>query len=104
MPPTPGQHVAHEALVSGNIHEAQAQWARRRAAGKFEVGEADVDGDAAALFFLQAVGVDAGQRLDQRGFAVVDVPGGADDDGFHRPTVYRKAQAQRSQGEEGGPG
>ena len=45
--------------------------------------EADVDGDAAALFFFQAVGIDAGEGLDQRGLPVIDVPGGADDDGLH---------------------
>ena len=47
------------------------------------MGEAEVDGDAAALLFFQAVGVDAGQRFDQRGLAVVDVAGGADDDVLH---------------------
>ena len=41
--------------------------------------ETDIDGDAAALLFFQAVGVNAGQRLDQRGLAMVDVPGGAND-------------------------
>ena len=47
------------------------------------MGKADVDGDAAALFFFQTVGVNAGQRLDQRGLSVIDMPSGADDDGFH---------------------
>src|SRR2546422_6355799 len=40
--------------------------------------EAQVDSDAAALLLLPAVGVDAGQGLDQGRLAVVDVPGGAD--------------------------
>ncbi len=39
------------------------------------IGEAEVDGEAALLLLAQAVGVDAGQRLDERGLAVVDVPG-----------------------------
>ena len=51
------------------------------------MGKADVDGDAAALLFFQAVGVNAGQRLYQRGLAMVDVSGGADDDGLHSRTV-----------------
>lgn len=38
------------------------------------MGKADVDGDAAALFFFQAVGVDAGEGFDQRGLAVIDGP------------------------------
>ena len=45
------------------------------------VGEAEVDGDAAFLLFLQAIGVDAGQRLDQRGLAMVDMTCGSDDQG-----------------------
>ena len=50
--------------------------------------EADVDGNAAALFLFQAVGVNAGQGLDQRGFAVIDVPRGTDNDRLHCRTVY----------------
>ena len=54
---------------------------RGRAVGGRQVGEAEVDGDAARLLLLQPVGVDAGQRAHQRGLAVVDVAGGADDHG-----------------------
>ena len=77
-----GQHVADEALVAGNIDKADADRLARRA-GQIQVGKADIDGDAAALFFFQAVGVDAGQGAHQRALAVVDVAGGADNDGFH---------------------
>ena len=49
--------------------------------------EADIDSDAAAFFFFQAVGVDARQRLDQRGLAVVDMPGRTNDDRLHDVTV-----------------
>ena len=45
--------------------------------------ESDVDGDAAAFFFFQTIGVNASQRLDQRGLSVVDMPGSANDDRFH---------------------
>ncbi len=45
--------------------------------------KADVDGDAAALLFFETIGIDAGERFDQRGLAVVDVTCGADDDGLH---------------------
>jgi hypothetical protein len=55
-----GQHVVHQLLVPRHVDETE----RRR------VGVAEIDGDAARLLFLQAVAVDAGQRLDQR--AVVD--------------------------------
>ena len=51
--------------------------------GQREVGEAELDGDAAAPLLGQPVGVDAGERLHQRRLAVVDVAGGADDDPEH---------------------
>ena len=52
--------------------------ASRRLA-QVERGEAEVDGDPALLLGGEAVGVDAGQGADQRRLAVVDVPGGAED-------------------------
>ena len=74
----PGQHVLDEALVAGDVHEAQAQRGRQ-----LEVREAEVDGDAAPLLFFQAVGIDPGQRFDERGLAVIDVARGSDDDVLH---------------------
>jgi hypothetical protein len=44
------------------------------------VGKSDIDGDSASLLFIQAIGVNAGQRFYQRGLAMIDVPGGANDD------------------------
>ena len=46
-----------------------------------EVRVPDVDRHPAPALLGQAVGVDAGQRAQQRGLAVIDVPGRADDDG-----------------------
>jgi hypothetical protein len=45
--------------------------------------EAQVDRDAALLLFLQAIRVRSGERADERRLAVVDVPGGPDDDRHH---------------------
>ena len=73
-----GQHVLYEALVAGDIHESQKE--RRR---QLEMRKPKIDGDAAALFFLQAVGVDACQSLHQRGLAVIDMSRGADNDVLH---------------------
>ncbi len=69
-----GQHVADETLVAGDVDHAGA-----RAVGQREIGEAQVDRNPAFLFFLEAVGVLAGERLDKRGLAVIDMAGGADD-------------------------
>ena len=69
-----GEHVADEALVAGDVDDAGAG-----AVGQREVGEAEIDRNPALLFLLEAVGVLPGERLDQRGLAVIDVTGGADD-------------------------
>ena len=78
-----GEHVLDEPLMAGHVDEAEAQRGRER-----QVREAEVDGDAAPLFLFEAVGVDAGERLHQRGLAVIDVAGGADDDVFHAACCY----------------
>ena len=78
----PRQHVAHEALVPGNVDEPEPDGV---AAGKrqFQVRETDVNGDATALFFFQSISIDPGESFHQCGFSVIDVSRGADDDGLH---------------------
>jgi hypothetical protein len=56
--------------MAGNIDEFEPS----------QVRESEVNRNAAALFFFQAIGIDAGECFDQRGLAVIDVAGGADDD------------------------
>ena len=70
-----GQHVVDEALMSGHIDDSS-----HLAVGEPERGEAQVDGDAALLFFFEAVGFLPGQGADELGFAVVDMAGRTDDD------------------------
>ena len=79
MPVAPDDHVVDEPLVAGHVDEAEHAAVRQR-----QVGVAELDRDAARLLLLQAVGVDAGERLHQRGLAVVDVACGADDHGSSR--------------------
>ena len=67
-----GEHVLHEALVAGDVDEADLVVVGEPAR------ESEVDGDAAALLLGEAVGVDAGERAHERGLAVIDVAGGAD--------------------------
>ena len=66
-------HVVDEAVVTGHVDEADAT---RTDIG---VGEAQVDGQAATLFFRQAVGVDARKRSYDRRLAVIDVTSKGDD-------------------------
>lgn len=70
-----GQHILDEALMPGDIDKAKIA----------EVREAQVDGNAAALFLFETIGINAGECADQRRLAVVDVSGGAHDD----PSVER---------------
>src|SRR5471032_1602100 len=83
-----GQHVVHEALVARHVDEAQLP-----AVAEVAVGIAEVDRDAARLLFLEAVGIDAGQRFDQCSLAVVDVPRGADDQGVSSASCAAKADS-----------
>ena len=80
------QHVAHKALVAGHIDEAYANPAAI-GGGEFEVSKPDIDRNATPLFFFETVGINAGQRFDERSLAVIDMSGRADDDGFHSATV-----------------
>ena len=77
--PGAGDHRAHEGLVAGDVDDAG-----RESAAELPGGEAELDGDAAALLLGEAVGVDAGEGADEGGLAVVDVAGGADDHGAGR--------------------
>ncbi len=49
--------------------------------------EAEVERDAAPLLLLEAVAVDAGERANERGLAVIDMAGGADEKRSHRCTL-----------------
>ena len=61
-------HLADEFLVSRHVDDADRLSRRQR-----EWREAELDGHAALLFLGEAVAVDAGQTLDERRLAVVDV-------------------------------
>ena len=43
--------------------------------------EAQINSDATALLLCQPIGVNAGERFDQFGLTVVNMPGGTHDDG-----------------------
>ena len=86
-----GQHVLDEALVAGHVHDLDGGTTRL-----LEEGEAEVDGDPARFLLGQAVGVGAGQRLDERGLAVVDVPGRSHDHVLHAREMSRCASAGTS--------
>ena len=55
-----GQHIVHELLVARHIDKAEHLAVRRR-----QISKAEIDGNAASFFFLEAIGVDAGERAHQ---------------------------------------
>ena len=66
-------HRPHEPLVARHIHHRQPPSGRQ-----LERRVAELDRDAPRPLLRQPVGVDAGQRRDQRRLPVIDVPGGAE--------------------------
>src|SRR5262245_33859081 len=76
-----GEHVFHESLVPRHVDKADAHITQ------IKIGETNVDRDAASFLFRQPICIDARQRAHQRRLAMVDMAGGADDDGFHNLMV-----------------
>ena len=70
----PGEHVADEALVAGDVDEGQVL-----ARGQRRPRVAEVDRQAATVLLGPAVGLDAGERAHEGRLAVVDVTSGRDD-------------------------
>ena len=77
-------HRVDEPLMPRHIDDADAHAVRQ-----VEVGEAEFDGESTLFFFFKAVRFDAGERLDQLRFAMVDMPGGAEDNMFHDAVFKR---------------
>ena len=73
-----GHHVLDEFLVTRDVDQPEL-----KPVG-FPVGKTQVDRNAAGLLFRQPVRIDTGQSPDESGLAVIDVPGGADQDMFDR--------------------
>ena len=91
MPPTPASMFLTKRSWPGHVDDLD-----REPVGLLQEREAEVDRDAARLLLRQPVGVGAGERLDQRGLAVVDVPGGADDDVRRRRALMTRCGERRA--------
>ena len=90
------EHVADEPVVAGDVDEVQLG-----AIGQREVRVPDVDRHPAAALLRKAVGVDAGERAEERRLAVVDMAGRADDHGHGsraRPSAAAIAPGSRDSG------
>ena len=76
MPVAPASMLCTNFSCPGTSTKPSTDAVRRR-----QIGKAEIDRDAARFLLLQAIGIDAGQRAHQRGLAVIDMAGGADDHG-----------------------
>ena len=85
-----GQHVGEEALVPRHVDKAELG-----AVGQRRIGEAEIDRQPAPLLLRQAIGVDPGQRLHQRGLAVIDMAGGGEDHGCRAASAGKLAEEGR---------
>ena len=66
-----GHHRVNESFMPGNVDQREAR------AVVVEMRESQLDRDAAAFLLGQSIDRAAGQRVDERRFAVVDMPGQA---------------------------
>ncbi len=83
------QHIGEKLLMARYVDKPRHAPVRLR-----PVGVAEVNGHATLLLFRQPVGVDAGERLQQRGFAVVDVPGSCNN---HFNNLFKKRDSSSRQ-------
>ena len=72
----PRQHITHEPLVPRHIHKPNSNLP------KIQEREPQINRDSSPLFFRQPIRISSGQRLDQRRFAVIDMPRGPDNNVF----------------------
>src|SRR5438309_3583728 len=77
------QHVLHKAFVTGNIDKADTDLPQ------IEIRKTNIDRDAAALFFRQAISIDTRERAHQRSLAVIYMPSRTNNDRLHLELVGR---------------
>ena len=88
----PGHHVPDEPLVARDIDDPEGP-----AVGKGQRGEPEFDRDPPLLFLLEPVGIHAGEALDQRRLAVIDMAGRAHHDMLHAPKSTRLTRFSQQQ-------
>ena len=71
-----GEHVVHETLMAGHVDKTA-----ELAVTQIGIQVTQIDGDAALTLRRALISGNTGERLQQSGFAVVDMPARADDHG-----------------------
>ena len=77
--PHTSDHVPDEIFVAGHIDDADMELLLVGSLQN-QLCEAELDGDLSRFFFGQAIGINSGERFDQRALAVIDVTGRRDDE------------------------
>src|ERR1051325_3885950 len=62
---------------------------------KFESGKPDVDGHTALLLLFEPVRIGSCQRLDQGRLTMIDMPGGSNDNVFHKTIHHQDTKTPR---------
>jgi hypothetical protein len=83
-------HGVHQPLVTGHIHKVKLEVVG------CELGEPEVNGDAAFLFLGKSVTIGAGEGLHQSGLAVIDVSSSSPNDMSHELMVHPLARSPRN--------
>jgi len=89
-PTDPGNHVVNETAMPGHVDKTHNGLIVRP-----PIGIAQVDGKSAVPFLFQTIRFHAREILDQRGFAVVDVTCGSDNQ-FGRDSSWETKPASSS--------
>src|SRR5438874_10107493 len=71
-------HVLDEILVPRHVHDPDTE--QPLGGMKLQLRKTQLDRDAAQLFFGEAIGIDTGERTDERALAVINMPGRREDE------------------------
>src|SRR6185369_6083229 len=92
-----GKHVFYKPLMAGHVYKTDS------VVSNGQIGETDVDSNAALFFFFESIGVDAGERFDESRLSVIDVAGGPDNDVLHYGCSGVKIQEREFQSQTRSP-
>ena len=81
--PHTGQHIFDKIAMARHIHNADLFFSQS------QPGKAEINSHQALFFLRQPVRINPGQRLDQRGFAMIHMSGGTDN--VHKSGEWRVA-------------
>ena len=82
-------HVAHKIFVAGNIDNPNMKFFTVGCV-EIQFSESEIDRDATRFLFRQTVGIGAGERLDERALAVINMTSSGKDEMFFNHLITTK--------------